>query len=113
VTTTLELGRRAIHGLQWAGNRLRVGFVLLVIAGALAATQPEAAAIIQGAAEASVAESPTVARVISLIVTEALGEERARELRARGAAMDWDQAVAYTLTQTAQALTALQSESQR
>ena len=112
MTTTLELGRRAIHGLQWAGNRLRVGFVLLVIAGALA-TQPEAAAIIQGAAEASVAESPTVARVISLIVTEALGEERARELRARGAAMDWDQAVAYTLTQTAQALTALQSESQR
>jgi hypothetical protein len=39
-----------------------------------------------------------------LIVTETLGEERARELRARGADMDWDQAVAYTLTQTTQAL---------
>ena len=37
-------------------------------------------------------------------VTAALGEEQARELRARGAGMDWDQAVAYTLTQTTQAL---------
>jgi hypothetical protein len=89
-----------------------VGFVLHVIAGTLAATQPEAAAMIQGASEAYVAESPTIARVISLIVTEALGEERARELRARGADMDCDQALAYILTQTAQALTELQPESQ-
>ena len=58
-----------------------------MIAGALAATHPEAAAIIQGAAEAYMAESPNFARLI-LIVTEALGEERARELRARGADMD-------------------------
>jgi hypothetical protein len=86
-----------------------MGFVLHVIAGALAATQPEAAAMIQGAAKAYVAESPTVARLISLIVTEALGEERARELRARGAEMDWDQAIAYTLTQTTQALDELKS----
>jgi hypothetical protein len=47
-----------------------------------------------------------------LIVTEALGEERARELRARGAEMDWDQAVAYTLTQITQALNELKSETQ-
>jgi len=45
-------------------------------------------------------------------VTEALGEERTRELRARGAGMDWDQAVAYTLTQTTQALSELQSATQ-
>jgi hypothetical protein len=45
--------------------------------------------MIQGAAEASVAaaeatvvESPAIARLISSIVTEALGEEHARELRA-------------------------------
>ena len=88
-----------------------MGFVLHVIAGALAATQPEAAAIIQGAAEAYLAESPILAP-ISLIVAEALGEERARELRARGADMDWDQAVAYTLTQTTQALNELQSGTQ-
>ena len=42
----------------------------------------------------------------------AYGEERTRELRARGADMDWDQAVAYTLTQNAQALNELQSETQ-
>ena len=111
-TATLELGSRAIRALQPGGDRLRMGFLLHTIAGALAATQPEAAAMIQGAAEASVAaESPNFAP-FSLIVTEALGEERARELRARGAEMDWDQAVAYTLTQTTQALNELQSGTQ-
>ena len=87
-----------------------MGPVLHIIAGALAATQPEAAAMIQGAAEAYMAESPI--RSAQLIVTEALGEERARELRARGADMDWDQAVAYTLTQTTQALNELKSGAQ-
>jgi hypothetical protein len=111
-TATLELGRDGIHVLQWAGDRLRMGFVLHIIAGALAATWPEAAAIIQGAAEAYMVESPNFAQLISLTVTEALGEEGARELRARGADMDWDQAVAYTLAQTTQALNELQSETQ-
>jgi predicted ATPase/class 3 adenylate cyclase len=111
-TATLELGRRAIHALGWAGNRLRMGFILHIIAGALAATRPEAAAIIQGAGETYVAESPTIARLISLILTAALGEERARELRARGADMDWDEALAYSLTQTTQALNELQSDTQ-
>jgi predicted ATPase/class 3 adenylate cyclase len=110
-TATLELGSRAIRALQRAGDRLLMGFVLHVVAGALAATQPEAAAIIQGAAEAYLAESPILAP-ISLIVTEALGEERARELRARGADMDWDQAVAYALAQTTQALNQLKSGTQ-
>ena len=111
LTATLELGCRAIRALQRGGDRIRMGFLLHIIAGALAATQPEAAAIIQGAAEAYVAESPIFAP-FSLIVTEALGEERARELRARGAEMDWDQTVTYTLTQTAQALNELKSGSQ-
>ena len=57
-------------------------------------------------------ESPTIARLISLIVTEALGEEHARELRARGADMDWDQAITYTLTETTQALDELKSGTQ-
>jgi hypothetical protein len=108
-TATLELGRRAIRALQRGGDRLLMSFVLLIIGGALAATQPEAAAMIQGAAGADVAESPTIAQLFGLMVTEALGEERARELRARGAEMDWDQTVAYALTQTAQALNETQS----
>jgi hypothetical protein len=68
--------------------------------------------MIQGAAEAYVADSPTIARLFSLIVTEALGEDRARELRARGADMDWDQAVAYTPAQITQALNELKSGTQ-
>jgi hypothetical protein len=110
-TATFELGRHAIRRLQW-GGRLRLGFVLHAIAGALAATRPEAAAIIQGAAEAHMVESPNFARLINLIVTEALGEEHVRELRARGADMDWDQAVSYTLAQSTQALNELQSKPQ-
>jgi hypothetical protein len=46
-----------------------------------------------------VVESPVFAQMISSSLTAALGEERARELRARGAGMGWDQALAYTLTQ--------------
>jgi len=109
---TLELGRRAIRALQLGGDRFLMGPVLQMIAGTLAATQPEAAAIIQGASEAYAVALPTIARPISLIVTEALGEERAGELRARGADMDWDQAVAYTLAQTTQALNEIQSVTQ-
>jgi predicted ATPase/class 3 adenylate cyclase len=111
-TATLELGRRAIRALQPGGDRLRMGFLLHVIAGALAATHPEAAAMIQGAAETYVAEPPRFAP-FSLIVTETLGEEHARELRAHGAEMDWDQAVAYTVTQTTQALDNLKSGTQQ
>jgi predicted ATPase/class 3 adenylate cyclase len=107
-TTTLELGRGAIRALQWGGDRLRMGLVLHLIAGALVATRPDAAAIIQGAAEAYVAQPPLFAPPSST-VTATLGDERARELRARGADMNWDQALAYTLTQTTQARNELQS----
>ena len=47
-----SLAADAIHRLQWGGDRLRMGIVLHMIAGTLAATRPDAAAIIQGAAEA-------------------------------------------------------------
>jgi hypothetical protein len=107
---TLELGRSAIRGLGWGGDRRRVGLVLYIIAAALAATRPEAAAIIQGAAEADVVEPVRTAQRIRSTVTAALGEERVRELRARGADMDWDQALAYTLTQISQALSEFQSQ---
>ena len=52
---------------------------------------------------------PMSDELISPAVTAALGEERARELRARGADMDWDQALAYTLAQATQALSELSS----
>ena len=110
--STLELGRTAIRGLQWGGDRLRMGMVLYFIAGALATSRPEAAAIIQGAIETYVVQSPVVAQLISSTVTKALGDERVRELRGRGADMDWAQAVAYTLTQTTQAFSEPRSPAQ-
>jgi len=58
------------------------------------------------------AESPAAAQLVTSIVTAALGEERARELRACGADMDWDRALAYTLTQATQALNELGSVTQ-
>jgi predicted ATPase/class 3 adenylate cyclase len=104
---TLEFGSRAIHGLQWGGDRRLMGLSLHFIAGTLAATRPEATAIIQGAAETYVIKSPMFTQLISSTVTAALGEERTRKLRTRGAGMSWDQALAYTLTQISQALSEL------
>ena len=57
-------------------------------------------------------EPPTITPLIDSIVTETLVEERACELRARGADMNWDQAVTYTLTQITQALNELESGTQ-
>jgi len=106
---TLELGSRAIASLQWGGDRIRVGFALYMIAGALADTRPDAAAITQGAAATCIPEPPMFAQLVTSVVTEALGEERVRELRAHGADMRWDQALAYTLTQATQALSEARS----
>jgi len=110
-TATLELGRSALRALQWGGDRRRMGTVLHLIAGALAATRPDAAAIIQGAAETNMIRPPMVAQLSSTITT-ALGEGRVRELRAHGADMDWDQALAYALSQAAQALSEPESATQ-
>ena len=57
-------------------------------------------------------ESASNAELVTSTAAAALGEERVRELRARGADMDWDQAVAYTLAQATQALTELHSATQ-
>jgi len=89
-----------------------MGFVLHLIAGVLAATRPDDAAIILGAADVYVTAPAQVAQLMSLIVGAALGEERARELRARGAGLGWNQVLAYTLAQATQALDELQSQTQ-
>jgi hypothetical protein len=109
---TLEIGRQAIRSLRWGRDRRLMGLNLHWIAGTLAATRPEAAATIQGAAETYVVKMPMSAQLISSTVTAALGEERAREIRARGADMDWDQVLAYTLSHVSQALSELQSATQ-
>ena len=78
----------------------------------LAATRPEAAAIIQAAAQAhAVGSAERIAQLRSDLAAT-LGEERARELRARGADMEWDQAIGYALAQITQALSELEPQTQ-
>lgn len=81
-----------------------MAITLEMIGGTLVTIRPDAAATIRGAAEAYFLQRGMTAQPISSIVAAALGDERARELRALGADMDWDQAVAYTLAQIAQVL---------
>jgi hypothetical protein len=92
VTKAARLGER------WVPKELCTSFVSLM------SHRSDAATTIQGAIETYVVQSPIVAQLISSAVTKALGDERARELHGLGADMDWGQAVAYTLTQTTQAL---------
>jgi hypothetical protein len=107
---TLELGRGALRGLRWGGG-LRMGIILHMIADVLSETRPAAAAIIHGAADAY-AVAPPNPTAPGPAVTADPDQEGARELRARGAGMDWDQIIAYTLTQTTQALSELESQTQ-
>src|SRR5215471_3115636 len=108
-TATLELGRSALRGPQWGGG-LGMGIILHMIADVLSETRPTAAAIIHGAADAYAVAPPNPTAPASPAVPAGPDQERARELRARGADMDWDQVIAYTLTQTTQALSELESE---
>jgi predicted ATPase/class 3 adenylate cyclase len=106
----LDLFRRAIHDLQWGGDRVRMGLVLHMISGVLAATRPDAAAIIQGAAQAHAVGSAGIIVQLRSQLAATLGEERARELHARGADMDWHQAIGYALAQITQALSELEPQ---
>ena len=108
---TLELGRSALRGLQWGGG-VGMGIILHMIADALSETRPAAAAIIHGAADAYAVAPPSPAAPASPAVSAGPDQERARGLRARGAGMDWDQVIAYTITQTTQALSELESQTQ-
>ena len=124
----LDLASSAIRRLLWAGNQVLCAAMLNIVAGAIAASDAESAARLQGAARAlvtvAVPVSDTPARapdesgdrsepvsqpsggadfVTDLrrhttgTLRDTLGAERLRELRAEGAAMDFDHAVAYAI----------------
>ena len=126
VPFALELAKPAVRHLHWSGDRPQLAGVLNVVAWAIADTDPDAAATIQGAARAlMLADTPTLASPDPLdrasqapvhvevapgigVLTELrrettghladiLGQERLRELREKGEAMDADRAVAYAL----------------
>src|SRR5215211_4203982 len=129
---TLEIARRTMHQLHWARQPVWLTGGLNLVARALAPTQPDAAAVIQGAARGialrtlekpvdsqanATPPGPTngatggyfveVRRETTRLLATALGDERLGQLRAEGSAMDDDRAISYTLDQIAKALTDL------
>jgi predicted ATPase/class 3 adenylate cyclase len=120
---TLQLADRSIRHLQWGGQRPYLAGVLNVVARAVAPTDLEAAARLQGAAHHLVLSPvagaiPTLARTntgspagtppgsslitdlrrqTSALLHDGLDEARLRQLRSEGEAMDSDQAAAYAL----------------
>jgi predicted ATPase/class 3 adenylate cyclase len=119
---TLRLAERSIRHLQWGGQLAWLAGVLNVVARALAETDIEAAARLQGAARhlaVQVAARPVASadtglaspgepaagfsmigdlrRQTSALLHHDLDEGRLRHLRTEGEAMDSDQAVVYAL----------------
>jgi hypothetical protein len=132
---TLQQADRSIRHLQWLGSRPYLAGILKVVARALAATDVEAAARLQGAANhlaprpatgqtpvpgrpnpASPAVLPPgtslitdLRRQTSALLLEALDERRLRQLRTEGEALDSDQAATYALDAIRRALQSQQT----
>jgi hypothetical protein len=129
----LQLAQRSIRHLHWTGDRPQLGGVLNVVAWAIADTDPDAAAAIQGAARTlALAEAPAsttpdahernsaaeprqptatnfgflteLRRDTTRHLIDAVGQERLRDQRQQGESMDTDRAVAYALAQIGPAL---------
>ena len=120
---TVQLADRSIRHLQWGAQRSFLAGIFNVVARAIAETDSEASARLQGAARhlavQIAAARPTAAAAASLaspaappagssVITElrrqtstllrsVLDEERLHQLRAEGEAMDSDKAAAYAL----------------
>jgi hypothetical protein len=120
---TLRLADRSVRQLQWGGQRPWLAGILNVVARAVAGTDVEAAARLQGAARHLVPQpaagstvisgrtnpaSPAIASPGPALITDlryqtstllhdGLDEGRLRQLRAEGEAMDSDQAATYAL----------------
>jgi hypothetical protein len=120
---TLQLADRSLRHLQWGGQRSWLAGILNVVARAIVQSDSYAAARLQGAArhlavqlsaarptpaaDASVT-SPAAPPAGSSVITElrrqtsallrgVLGEERLRQLRYEGEAMDSDKAATYAI----------------
>jgi predicted ATPase len=121
---TMTLAGPAIRHLQWTSDRPLIGAILNLVAHCLSGRDPEASAVLQGAARALAAGLPTapaevvgpstapnetpsspggsdfvtlLRRTTTGMLRESLGEARLRELRHEGEVLDRDQAVAYAL----------------
>jgi tetratricopeptide (TPR) repeat protein len=121
---TLQTAEHAIRYLHWGGDRPWLSGIFNVVARAIAQTDAAGAAMLQGAARSLtstvISPSPVVTPSTSTVqagsaapagasfitelrhettqlLRETLGEARLAELRAQGAAMNEDHAVAYAL----------------
>jgi predicted ATPase/class 3 adenylate cyclase len=125
----LGLASRSIRHLHWVGEQPLLGANFNIVARAIAGTNPQSAAVLQGAARqltptpsrhnaASTSDriatgsQPTanperpssstsyftqLRRETASLLRKALGDQRLRELRDEGQAMNTDEAVAYAL----------------
>jgi predicted ATPase/class 3 adenylate cyclase len=114
---TLWLGARALYLWRWNNSLLQAATSFAQCARAFADERPEVAGVLQGAAYAAFHAAGSVTsiqreagatssganfvlmglRETGDIVAAALGKDRAREVRATGAAMNLDEAVDYAL----------------
>jgi hypothetical protein len=122
-TAVLDLAPAAIWNLHWSGSWPQLAAVFNIVARALASSDTEGAAVLQGAARRlaltaivppASSSAPTHARLgdrqvgdgglitqlrrdTTGLLLERLGDARLHELRAQGDAMDDDHAAAYAL----------------
>jgi predicted ATPase len=114
----LELAPRAIRLLHWNGDRPQLAGVLNIVAWATAEAEPDDAALLQGAARhltlgsysprtppeqpprhaaGPVGHISELRRETTYRLVDIIGEQRLRELRTKGEALDPDQTVALAL----------------
>jgi predicted ATPase len=121
----LRVGVNALRHLQWTGDRSFLSGLLNVFARAIASSDPESAAVLQGTARRFAPPSPkdaplargedigpadaseagsapmsfliNVRRDTTAILRDAIGDEGVRELRGEGEAMEPDDVVRYAL----------------
>jgi hypothetical protein len=115
----LELAPRSIQDIRWSHDPPQLAAVLCIVARGVVDRDPDAAAVIQGAARTLAPVAITtgsgssatneaghlhtggliveILRETSRRLLDTLGEERLSELRERGTRMDIEEAVAYTL----------------
>jgi predicted ATPase/class 3 adenylate cyclase len=106
----IRLAAQAIGLGFWPAERITLGGMLEVLAHALAGILPEASAVLQGAArtlDPGYAGFKQVARLrdeTTDALTAELGETPLGDLRAKGSAMDKEEAIAFARTQINQVL---------
>jgi hypothetical protein len=114
---TLTLTAQTMHLWRWSTALMQGAPCLALCARALAETRPEVAGVLRGAAYAAYGRARpshgalpdnaprdsnanfilAALREAGDLVSAAIGEQRRQELRAQGAAMSMDEAVAYAL----------------